>query len=345
MVRTWTVAASVGGFALCYEAPSVTGAGSGVDPADSGGAGDAPAEDPGEIPEGAHASAPGADDDDLDDDDLDLDEDQPITPERFKKVTAKLKKLSRRDRRFAPIRQRLKDLADRDGVSLDDLVLTQREYARLQSQIAANPKMRALFSSDGDDEPAETRRPKAKVEPTDVFDEKTLPFDPNETDANRYFANLAKDNHELKQTVQRLVARVEAMDGRDVARTEASEKSQWKSAIDAAAAQLDDEFTRTLFKDAMVGAYQSRREHHRSPQEIIAHYLKGKVSKKQADSATAAATAATRRPGAPGAAAQRIAEHNRTLPRTVAPPGTPAPARTSKERVADVNRRIRQGAY
>lgn len=293
----------------------------------------------------AEPSARATTDDDEDDDDPDLSADAEVTPERFKRVTAKLAKLNRRDRSFRVERARLKDLRDH-GVTLDDLIHGTRQHRELAEQIANNPVLRKLVN--GDEHAEETRRdaPAAKTEPDDPdFDETSLPFDPNESETNKYFADLAKKNHALTRTAKQLEARLNQIEGKDTARTQAEqadverqERTTWKSAIDAAAATIDDDMTRILFKDALTAAFHDRAKHRLTPQQIIAHYLKGKVTTRQAATATAAATKAA--PVRTAATQQRIAEQNKTLPRTVAPQGGPASARTGKESLNDVRRRL-----
>lgn len=336
MFRMWKARWFTDGFALLMDAPGAAGDAAGSDPV-NGGAGDSPAGgdvdagDEGD-PEGQHAS--GADpDDDEDEDDPDTREDGEWTPERIKKVTTKLKKLQRRDRRFAPTRSRLAELRER-GVSLDDVLYGHRQYGELSQQIARNPNLRKLVTGDiAAEEREETRAP---AEPD--FDEAGLPFDPNENPTNRYFADLAKSNHELRRELKKLAGRIDSSDGRDAQRIEGEERRTWKGAIDAAAGTIKDEQARMWFKDAMVLAYQDRGKHRRTPQQMIAHYLKSNASPNQARAANTAAQNAGKRTAA---TQQRIAEQNKNLPRTAAPPGgSPAPARQQRESLAEVRKRL-----
>lgn len=334
---------SSGGFAPFMDAPDAGAGGGGTDPVDGGDGNPPPA---GDIDPTGDAPAAGTDDDD-DEEDPDLRADAEVTPERMKRITAKLAKLNRRDKSFRVERARLKDLRER-GITLDDLIHGNRQHRELAEQIARNPALKKLVSGDVAEE--ERREPPAAKEDDDPdFDEKALPFDPDESPINRYFADLAKTNHDLRRNTKKLEGRLNQIEGKDTARTaeetkrvELEERNTWKSAIDAAAKTIEDEDIRMLFKDALAGAYQNRARHGKTPQQIIAHYLKGKVTSRQAAVATAAAGKVTP-PAAPvrtAATQQRIAEQNKTLPRTVAPAGTPASARSGKESLADVRRRL-----
>lgn len=351
MLRFWKAVWCSGGFAPLMDAPETVGASGSPDPVD-GGDGLPPSEvdiDPAAGDEPTRAAT--TDDDDEDDDDPDLREDAEVSPERVKRMAAKLKKLNRRDRSFRVERARLRELRDQ-GVTLDDLIHGNRQHRALAEQIANNPALKRLVTGDTAEDEAARREPPARVEPEDPeFDESSLPFDPNENDANRYFANMAKQNHELQRAAKKLTARLDQIEGKDVARAaeetkraELAEKSTWKGAIDAAAKTIEDETVRTLFKDAVAAAYQNRQRHGKSVNEIIAHYLKGKLAPGQAKAANDAAAKVTKTaapaPQRTAATQQRIAEQNKTLPRTVAPAGSPASARTGKESLVDVRRRL-----
>ena len=339
---TWTP----GGFAPFVDAPDAVGPSGTPDPVD-GGDGVPPSDTDIDAADGPPTPA-APDDDDEDDDDPDLREDAEVSPERVKRMAAKLKKLNRRDRGFRVERARLRELRDQ-GLSLDDLIHGTRQHRELATQIANNPTLRKLVHGDTADDEAARRDPPAREEPEDPeFDESALPFDPNGTDVDKYFAGLARTNHELQRTAKQLKARLDAIDGKDAARAEADdarkvavERTTWKSAIDAAATTIDDETTRLLFKDALAGAYRDRARHGKTPEQIIAHYLKGKVAPGQAKAATdAARQSAPPAPVRTAATQQRIAEQNKQLPRTVAPAGTPASARAGKESLNDVRRRL-----
>jgi hypothetical protein len=321
-----------------FEAPLTTepidapaGGGGETPPENTGAEGDPPPSEP------VHAG--NEDDDDEFDDDPDLKDDgQPITSDRFKRVTGKLAKLNRRDKKFRTTAARLKDL-EKQGLSLDDLVVKARQYDGLDQQIRSNPRLRSLIFG-GEPDPVPARR-EPVVEPE--FDEAALPFDPNENDTNRYFANLAKNSFEQHKVIRQLQERLNGFEGKDNARTEASIRQEWKSTIDTAAAYIKDEGVQTLFKDAMTAAYHNvGRNGKYRPSQIANHYLKAlKVNPQQAAAATAAVAAAAPAPAPNRAAtAQRIAENNRGLSRNVAPAGIPAPARNPRETLADVRKRL-----
>jgi hypothetical protein len=348
MFRMWKTLWHSGGFAPLMDAPDAGAAGGSADPVD-GGDGLPPSDVNIDAADGAQPPA-GSDDDDEDDDDPDLREDAEVSPERLKRITAKLSKLKRRDRAFRVERARLRELRAQ-GVSLDDLIHGTRQHRHLAEQIANNPTLRKLVHGDEADDPATRREPPAREpDPDDAdFDETALPINANDSEVNKYFVDLARDHHELKRTAKQLQARLDAMEGKDTARTvaeqqrvEVEEKRTWKGAIDAAAKDLPKAF-QNVFKDAMTAAFHGRRQHKQTPQQIIAHYLKdqvasGEVTNRQAAAATAASGKTA--PVRTAATQQRIAEQNKTLPRTVAPAGTPASARTGKESLQDVRRRL-----
>jgi hypothetical protein len=332
-------------FGAVYTAPP-DAASAGVAPAGgapSPGAGSGDAPDAGDLESGADDAGDdlgaAADDQNAGDtDDLDAllgddeDDDQAgqtrTAEDRIKALNAKNRKLRKRLLKSKGTLERL------GGVDLDDLITRARQYDALQANAARNPRLRALLSG-GDDEDADdrapARRPGARNHDDDPpFDEAKLPFDPNENEANRYFAGLARDNHELKRTVRQLTARFEQFARQDSARSEATQREQWGSVVTAAAKQISHDGQRKIFRDAVVGAFNNPKIRERyTPQQIVSYYLKELgVQPQQAARANAAAR-------------QRVAEKNRTLPRHPAQGGSPAPARNPKETLADVHRRIR----
>lgn len=349
---------SSGGYAPFMDAPDAGTGGGGTDPVD-GGDGLPPSD--GNI-DAASGNQPPAATDDEDDDDDDLKADGDWTPERGKRVAKKLSKQNRRvqrltaaEREYAPIRAQLAELREQ-GITLDDLRHGHRQYRELSQQIAANPHLRKLVSGDvADEETRAAAAPAREEEPDPDFDPKSLPFDP-ENEENKFAFGLAQDNHELKRLAKQLQKRLDAIEGKDTARTqeeakrvEAKELKTWKDVIDAAAATVPEDF-RYAFMDAMTSAYQDRKRHGKPATFFIAHYLKGKLApgqqrtantaaEKAADKAAKPATPATT-PVRTAATQQRIAESNKNLPRTVGPVGTPSTARTQKESLADVRRRI-----
>lgn len=344
MFGTWKVAYLSSGVLPLFQqvadagagggAADPTGAGDGSQPSDEEAAGGEEG-DPGSSADGVQAER----DEALEDLLLDEDEDDPkaTVDDRYKKLAAKNRKLKRQ------LAKRMSVLKRFEGLDPDDVLTRARQFDQLNEQIARlTPRQRAALYGGEVTDPAQPARPAPVADPE--FDPSQLPFDPNENEINRYFAGMAKDNFELKRTIARLEGRLQQVDSRDTARTEAQERSQWKGAIDAAAATIPDDEVRILFKDAMAAAYRDRANHRKAPQDIIAHYLKGKLSPQQQKQANAAAAQATAGKGAPArgaqAQAQRIAESNKSLPRTVAPSGQPAPARSEKPSLADIRKRL-----
>jgi hypothetical protein len=115
-------------------------------------------------------------------------------------------------------------------------------------------------------------------------------------------------------------------------RSASSVRTEWKTAIDAAAAKIRHDGVRVLFKDQMASAYTDVVTNRKpfTPQQIIKHYL-DKLGVDKDDKKLANA-----------AVAQRIAQNNQTLPRNVAGGGSPAPARNPKPSMAEVRRRLQR---
>lgn len=344
MWKLWKVNGSANGFALLEDAPDALGAGG--DPAlDDAGDSGALSEDVGDGDERGEGDA---DDADQALEDLLVDGDDDEKPGQTLEDTHKaLKAKNRQIKR--QLAKRLGTLKRVEGLDLDQLIARARQADQFEEQLKRNPRLRrAIYGDDEESAPARGRdAARAKTSPADddAFDESKLPFDPNESEANRYVANLAKELHEQKRVNRQLAQRLDQVDGRDTARTEATEKGAWRSAIDASASHIADPGVRTVFKDAVTAAFRDRKEHGLSAQQIVAHYLKVlNVTPAQATKAQRAADGAKPAAGSPTSAAarQRIAERNQTLPRTVAPSGTPTTARTGRERLADVHRRVRQ---
>lgn len=335
-----------------YDAPD---ADAGADPGAVGGGSPPPAAEDGDAEqsgdEGDGAGLEASDREEaledllVDEDDADTDTQtgqQRSIEDRLKAVAKKNRKLRRQLAKVLPKLQRVKDL------DLDDLITRARRADELSQLIERNPRLRRVLFSSGDaEEENRSARQRDPDEEETLFDEGALPFDPNESPTNRYFANLAKRNTEMERTVKQLTARIDELHGRDTARTEGEIKREWKTAIDAAADKVTDKGVRTVFKDAVTAAYQLAR-HKYTAQQIISHYLKELgVDQQDASRANAAAAHANRGGGKPATAdlagRQRIAEHNRNLPRTGAPTGgQPTTARKTSETVAEVSRRIRQ---
>jgi hypothetical protein len=340
MYRTLKVAWFTHGFTPVFQAPAPDGGDfGGHDPVD-GGDGDAPSGE--DIDAALNEPAPptsGDADDDDDDDDDDLPTDVPDRT-RWEKVRKKLSKLNRRDRRLAPVRERLKELKEQ-GLSLDDLVLTHRQYRSLEQSIRQNPKLRqALFGGDAE-EGSNTSRQPAPQPVEEQFDESSLPFDPNENKTNRYFADLAKKAWEMERKLTQLNGNVATQQQREHQRTEAQVKEAWVNKTDAAAKFIKDKGVQTIFRDAMTAAYHNARGRF-TPEQIVNHYLKqlGIDPKQAARANAAAAGAGNANPNATLAARNRVANDNRNQPRTVAPPGAPASAQNGRPTLAGIKKRI-----
>lgn len=339
------VVSMVASFGAVFTAPP-DGASAGVAPA-GGGASPAPGAadggaDAGDLDGGTDDGADlGTNADDAnaaDADDLesllveDEDEDQPgqtrTAEDRIKALNAKNRKLRRRLAKHSGTLQRL------NGVDLDDLVTRARSYDALQQSAASNPRLRALLNggdADDADDRAPGRRSPARRDDDPDFDEKTLPFDPNANEANRYFANLARQNHDMQRTLKQLTRRLDGVQQQDTQRSEASQRREWGTVVKEAGAQITHAGQRKLFQDAVVGAFNNPNVRAKyTPQQIVSYYLKELgVQPRQAARANAAA-------------AQRVAVKNQSLPRHPAQGGSPASARNPRERLADVHRRIRQ---
>lgn len=355
MNRLWKVAYFAGGFAPLMDAADATGAGGGADPGD-GGDGSQPSDgavDDGGDPNDGAALGEDADREEAledlltaDDDDEPLDQTGRARPaeDRIKALAKRTKKLQRRLAKLLPIAKRT------EGIDLDDLITKARNYDSLERRIASNPRLaRAIYGdADDDQDTGRASRRQPAQEPEEQFDPSSIPFE-TETESGKYLANLARENFELKRQQRQLAQRLDQLHGAQTATVEASERSQWLAARDAAVAHIKDEGVQTLFKDAIAAAYKDRGSHRKSPQQVINHYLKVlKVTPQQASAAANAAAAAATKGGKPAGAPatgaaqrQRIAEGNRTLPRTPAPVGSPAPARQQRETVAQVNKRLR----
>jgi hypothetical protein len=340
MFRLWKVAYFTGGFAPLEDAVDAGGGGGDAYPTD-GGDGSQPSD--GSV-DGEYTSAEGdaavetereeAPEDLLLDDE---DDDQRSRPaeERVKALAKRNRKIRRQLAKLLPLSKRL------EGVDLDHLVTSTRQYEQLAQQIRTNPRLRALLN--GDAEPAQERRTPAR-EVEEQFDESQLPFDPNENPTNRYFADLARRNFEMNKQLKQLYGRVEGHDAREQQKTETQVREHWKNTILTASAQIKAKGVQAMFKDALASQFRDpdvRRKY--TPQQLVGHYLAqlqqdGLITRAEATATARAAAAAA--PARTAATQQRIAEHNKTLPRTVAVGGHPAPARSDKPSLASLRRKI-----
>lgn len=301
--------------------------------------------DDGADPGDGRAAADDADDEDFED----ATDDGPDTPaeERIKKLASALKKAKRKLGTTRAERQRMKELKDR-GVHLDDLYADSREYRRLLASAERNPRLRALLSgSDSDPEPrGRSTDRRTGPDPKDdgfTFDDspEALGFDPKESKANQRIADglrrVAQLEHTLKTTLERLdpdrlVERVNLLDQRFEHQAVATIRTEWTTAMTAASKQITNEGQRDAFMDLMRFAME--KEGGRRPAKFfVDHYLKKLgVNPVQADRARQAAADGQR---------NRVAQHVKQLPRQQPGAAAGAPARKTRESVADVHRRLR----
>lgn len=292
-------------------------------------------------PSAAQASG----DEDDDDSDLELDPtDNSPAEERVKKLAAALKRAKGKLRKARTSASRVQ------GIDLDDLTYKARSYERLEQQLRANPRLRALVDGDeGTDTgpSATTRRPsRPAAPPAGEWDPSSLPYDPEQDDVNRHMARRDRDLHDVQRTVAEMapmVERIAAIEERlgivfqqERNRSEAAEKGAWKAATDHALRFIPNPADQETFKELVVRDFLLAKQGGRrlDPRKAIERIFD--AFKKQGR-----VRAIQRRPGE-GAAAQRMAEGNRSLPRPGAMVGgSAAPARDkSKERISDVHTRF-----
>lgn len=304
--------------------PSSAGAEGGTPPAANAGNDDVAqeVEEVREEPESADgdgraASGDADTDDDEDDDYSDLDQNNP----RIKTLVKRVKKATR-------YRQIADQLRGPGGRFLNAAEL--RRKADLYDQQATRRES-----------PPAERQEKRQAEPTieDQFEQ----FDPDHP-----ATPILKQQH---KTIATLTERLDKLEkGFSTRETETKVAAQqaevqvWKDATESAARNVPKLIKlpgggtfplRQVFQDAVYGAYNVSRSRGMKldVKNIITHYLKQSgLSSQQATRVAADA--------------QRAAEHNKSLPRAAAVVpgrGNPTPAKTSKETVADVSRRLRGG--
>lgn len=271
---------------------------------------------------GLDARAPDADDDD-DDESEDYAEATFKEDPQFKRVLAKLKKRNRQLAKLRPLAARVKD------VNLDDVLVKAKSADELQATLARHPELaeQVLKAMSG----LADRKPAADAKKK--FDRKSLPFNVDD-ESGKFFADFYEQflslQDELASTKTELATHRDA----NVRQTRATEMRAWQDAVKAAAAKVPS-WARDMFNDAVYGAYREAqtRGNRLDPQRVIRHYL---TKLPIGDQAKAAANAAAK---------DRIASNNAHLPRVPSRSGVPASVRKPGETVADVNRRIRSGAY
>lgn len=335
-------------FGVCYAPMSDAGSGgdtqmtsdAGVDTSD---AGDPSGDD---LDTGAHAGGEGDADDDesllLGDDD-DAQHDRRPLEEQLAALRKANRRLKSKHLKAKPVLDRLK------GQNLDDIVSQARSFSELQRAAQHNPRLRALIYGGDADDPEPTRsqaKPAAASLPSlpSEFTTQTLGFDPDESPGNRVIANAIQHTAELTRRIaqlEALVPTVQNLDRTVTSSRQAAEKTSWSTQLQTFESELKkvapgNTLLLTLARDAMHGAFQTRAQHGRSPDQIVQHYLKQFVK-------TGALT--TQQAGKVNAATQsRMAAHNRTLPRSPAGGGQPSGARGNQPRLLkDVNRDLRAG--
>ncbi len=310
---------------------------------DAGDVGDSSGGDDGAGGDAGDRDATDTDDEDLllggDDDDQHGQLSEREQLQRLRKANRRLKS---RYLKARPILERVK------GQDLDSLVANARNFQELQRAAQSNPKLRALIYGGGDVDDQEPTRSTAKPTalpplPT-AFTAEALGFDPDDSPGNRVIANAIQAVSMLSKEVEQLRALVPTIQNLDrtvsSSRAEA-ERREWSGALDGVLAEVKkvapgNKFLQRVTRDAIVGAYQTRAQHRQSPQAIVKQYLAelvagGQITKQQAGQVSAATQS-------------RMANHNRTLPRSPAGGGQPSGARgNTRPLLKDIHRKLRAG--
>lgn len=293
--------------------------------------------DPGDSDAGGdHQAAGGGDQDD--DDDLLFGDDEPEQGRR-RTVDEQIEALRRKNRKLRTRYGKAKPVLDRlKGVDIDRLIARATEADRLEAMLR---EPRSRFAGDGDREP---RRPAEPALPSlpDQLTAETLGFDPEASTANRVLANtVAHVNRILKQVAQfqGVMPTVEQLRQSVVSDRSTRESQEWSGAMQSLEAELKQagvgKFVRTAAMDAFRAAYRDRGQHRMSAKAIAQHYIglmqqDGSITKKQAGQLTAGVQA-------------RMANHNRTLPRSPAGGGSPSSANgNQKPTLKDVHTRLKR---
>jgi len=267
---------------------------------------------------------------DADDDDEEpgVEEDFSDTPfhshPRFKALTKRYNKMRRQVARMRPLADRVK------GVDLDALSVKARVADELQAVLGRRPDLRKSYMDalSGADEPA-VRDEAAE------FDPQHLPFNV-EDDVGKYFVAQHRTILALQKQIRELGGDLGSVKQSNAQSARKVYEGHWRTATESAAAQLPDN-VKDLFQDAMYGAYRTALAEGKqpNPQHFVNTYMK-RLRERGLISAKAAQRGSN-------AAAQRVAENNRSLPRRPAGGGSAASPRDGKpELVADVNRRLKR---
>ncbi len=188
---------------------------------------------------------------------------------------------------------------------------------------------------------ASAQQQERRQPPPPAFDDSDFPFDRNDP-AGRWMYEREKRHHaektELVEMVRSLSNDLAQLRGGFAGQQRAQEVGTWRTTMEAAASKVPEKINgiplRTLFKDAVVGAFHMAKQRgvRLDPQRVIAHYLK--EFNLPSSTQTAARAAASQ---------QRMAEQNQRRPGASAfVGGSPSNANPdrSKERVSDVSRRL-----
>ncbi|MGE3278023.1 MAG: hypothetical protein AB7O67_23170 [Vicinamibacterales bacterium] len=262
----------------------------------------------------------------------DQDEGRPAE-ERLKALSASHKKLKRRFGKFWPLAKTLKaaGVSDRD---VPALIQKAQNFDALARRAGGDPqaveRLMALVRGEAVDDSTGGKSTSRRGGDQDAveFDESTLPFDPNANANNRFFADEIKRGRTVEARLQTALKRIEALEGGIRSEKQTRVQQEWSSAMNAAAKHIPDPGLRTLFTDAVKATFQLGGARLK-PQQVIDHYLKQ------------AGITPGRQKVAAAAARQRLANGNQQLPRNQAGVGAPSPARSGKERLADVHKRLR----
>jgi len=265
--------------------------------------------------------------------------------ERFEALRKANNKLKRRNLKHRTIAERLK------GVDLDSVLEGAKQFTALQQRVRGNPKLLAQImgmaaTEEGGEDDGE--QPSARStgrgngrsrEPVIDFDAAKIPFRAEENETNEFFHDEIRRNRTVEAYVRehhaivgRLEKRIEQLEGGIHQDRETRVAETWKGALDSALRLIKDPDDKVLFQDIIAAAYKQAPR--ANPNAIIDHYKKLKAFKPYfAQQRARIATAAD---------AQRMAQRNAQLPRHQAGgPGAPSPAKSRKETITDVTRRIR----
>jgi len=266
--------------------------------------------------------------------------------ERLNALSRHNRKLRKQVVKNLPLTRLLKST----GISADqlgDVLAKARNYDALVSGAPESKRLiQQLLGDDGTGSPSQKTREKAgemadelETMLADLKDE-DIPFNINEP-SGKFLANEAR----LSRTVlKKFLGRLRDLEG-GVKRSEETASSlkldrerervtglqrEWTSAMNAAAEKIKEKGVRTLFKDALIGAF-SRYGGKVPVTKVIGHYLK-----ELGINPTQAAMAR-------GAAQQRLAEQNSRRPgHQAGGPGSATPARNKGfKTLADVHKHVR----